>query len=154
MIPIAELVPRGVYRLHSRNLLVGVWDGGTGFIGIREKFHDEYLFKEFHWEQGSPYGTAKPLELLTTLPEDIEIKEHTPTICTACRKPAHWNKNEDNEFGKWFHTEDGTLLCEGGHPATSTYKPLFDFLKPFDEEASKQSRKEWMDKYGQEEEQD
>ena len=79
IIPSEELVERGVYFVRSRNLVAAVWDGHikpTGFIGIREKFGNRYLFKEFHWDDGPPYGTVKPIELIATVPEEIELVEH------------------------------------------------------------------------------
>ena len=50
-----------VYRILSRNLAFGVFQK-DGFIGIREKFKSRYLFKEYHWDTGAPYGTVKPKE--------------------------------------------------------------------------------------------
>lgn len=58
-----ELIPFHVYSLNSRNLNFGVWNPETsGFKGVREKFGDLYLFEEYHWDTGEPYGTAAPLE--------------------------------------------------------------------------------------------
>ena len=56
-----QLQPGMAYKLHSRNLAIGVYDGNEGFIGIREKFGPRYLFTEYHWDQGPPFGTAIPL---------------------------------------------------------------------------------------------
>jgi hypothetical protein len=141
----ADMVERGVYRIHSRNLSVGVWDGVGGFIGIREKFGDEYLFREFHWENGPPYGTVKPLEFLTTLPEDIEIRENTDSFCHKCRQPVY----HDSDKHQWFHTDntqDG--ICLELRPCCATYQPLFDFLEPLDKEVSDLTSKEYDEKYG------
>lgn len=58
-----DLTPFHVYSLISRNLNFGVWNPETsGFTGVREKFGDLYLFEEYHWDTGEPYGTATPLE--------------------------------------------------------------------------------------------
>jgi len=62
-----------VYKLSSRNLHYGVYDGDEGFIGIRQKFGDFFLFTEYHYDQGAPFGTAKPLKEVTQLPEGITI---------------------------------------------------------------------------------
>lgn len=62
MIKLAECKPRTVYRLNSRNLEIGVFNGSEGFIGIREKFDRRYLFTEYHHDTGAPFGTATPLE--------------------------------------------------------------------------------------------
>jgi hypothetical protein len=54
-----------LYSLHSRNLTYGVYnEENKGFIGIREKFEQEYLFTEYHWDTGPPYGTVKPIKEL------------------------------------------------------------------------------------------
>lgn len=42
-ISISECKKRRVYKLHSRNLSFGVFDGDTGFIGIRTKFGSRFL---------------------------------------------------------------------------------------------------------------
>jgi len=87
-ISIADCVEGHVYLLLSRNLVLGVFrrssDEGvvehmqrfdTGFVGIREKFGHRYLFEEYHWDCGEPYGTANPLEDLGPLPEGITAQE-------------------------------------------------------------------------------
>lgn len=63
-IPIEQCVKYGLYKIYSRNLTLGVYDGNGGFVGIREKFGDEYLFTEYHWDTGEPFGTVMPLELI------------------------------------------------------------------------------------------
>lgn len=63
---------RGVYRLHSRNLRVGVWDAEREqFIGIRQKFHFRFLDAEDLY--GPVWGTARPLEHLGWLPDDYGL---------------------------------------------------------------------------------
>ncbi len=64
-----------VYSLHSRNLAIGVYDGANGFIGIREKFGDRYLFTERHYDEGAPFGTVRPIREIAILPADIEPSE-------------------------------------------------------------------------------
>jgi hypothetical protein len=68
-----ERVQGHLYRLRSRNLHLGVYDGDGGFIGIREKFGDRYLFTEYDCRCGPPYGTATPVEDLGPAPEGLEI---------------------------------------------------------------------------------
>lgn len=50
--------------------------GKTGFIGIRLKFGSKYLFTEYHWDQGPPYGTVQPKEDLGLIPDDIDIYKY------------------------------------------------------------------------------
>jgi hypothetical protein len=81
-IPMSECIPRRVYELSSRNLIVGVWDADTrGFIGIRKKFGATYLFTEFHWDTGPPFGTAMPIRVLDVeLPDGIELSEDSKAL--------------------------------------------------------------------------
>jgi len=65
-----------LYKIDSRNLSYGVYDGKQGFIGIREKFGSKYLFTEFHYDQGAPYGTVFPEKELEQVPDRIEICEY------------------------------------------------------------------------------
>jgi len=81
-IPIKDCIEGHIYSLLSRNLKLGVYRGnegtkrfGPGFIGIRTKFGSRYLFEEYHWDCGEPYGTANPLRDLGPLPEGIEVCE-------------------------------------------------------------------------------
>lgn len=78
MIPINELKHRGIYKIRSRNLSVGIYNEVTkGFIGIREKFYMRYLFEEYHWDTGAPYGTVEPLEFIEMYPfENTEEHEY------------------------------------------------------------------------------
>lgn len=74
-IPLVECIKGFLYKIHSRNLSFGVYDGNKGFIGIREKFNDRYLFTEYHHDTGAPYGTVKPFELICELPKEIDCNE-------------------------------------------------------------------------------
>lgn len=67
-----DMEPRCVYRLQSRNLVAGLWlPDEKGFKGIREKLGHEYLFVEYHWDNGTSFSTAKPLQKIVTLPVDL-----------------------------------------------------------------------------------
>ncbi len=74
-VPMSKCKKGFLYRIHSRNLSFGVYDGEGGFVGIRVKFGQSYLFTEFHWDRGAPYGTVKPLEEVCPLPSDIPCTE-------------------------------------------------------------------------------
>lgn len=74
MISLSECKKRRVYRLFSRNILFGVFDGNDRFIGIRKKFGSRYLDTEDHWETGPPFGTARPEEDTgIDIPEEIDL---------------------------------------------------------------------------------
>lgn len=53
-----QLIKGRVYKLECRNLSFGVWDGVSGFIGVRTKFGSQFLDTEDHWNinQGTVRG--------------------------------------------------------------------------------------------------
>ncbi|TWU61935.1 hypothetical protein V7x_36260 [Crateriforma conspicua] len=82
-IPIDQCHHGWLYRIYSRNLNLGVYrQEDHGFVGIRHKMGARYLFTEFHWDNGPPFGTANPLEALCECPilpidECLERKSRT-----------------------------------------------------------------------------
>ena len=79
-VPIDQCKARRLYKIGSRNLFWGVYNGKEGFIGIREKFHNRYLFTEYHWDQGPPYGTVHTIiDTGIDLPDVIELLEYITT---------------------------------------------------------------------------
>lgn len=138
MIPMSECVERGVYRIYSRNLLVGVYDGKGGFIGIRQKFGHRYLFTEYHWEHDPHFGTVRPEALIEMLPAEIEVRERAnePTRCSKHGRECAWTGSPVRVAGRivpapWVHVDDGSELVGHDSPiAAGTYQPLFDYLDP------------------------
>lgn len=112
-IPVAECRRRHVYRLRSRNLAFGVFapEKDNGFIGIREKFGNRFLFTEHHWDNGPPYGTAKPVEDLGPLRDErIRLWEAMPTTCGYCGERVEYEQSDEgvekdgNVYpGEWVH---------------------------------------------------
>lgn len=87
-VPLDQCVARRLYKLMSRNLVLGVFNGVTGFIGIREKFRHEYLFTEYHWDTGPPFGTVSGVEDTgVELPPNIELSEHSGVSDDNVRLP-------------------------------------------------------------------
>ena len=128
----SELVDRRLYRIIARNFFLGVWDAQhRGFIGIREKFGDKYLFTEYNHETG---GTARAWEALDVdVPPEIELREHSPLTCMDCGRLAEqFRGNAYAEQGPPFyrHVEDRTLL-ESDDARLPAYRPLFEFLTPY-----------------------
>lgn len=76
-IPTRDLVHRRVYRIRSRNLVIGVWDATSrGFIGIREKFDDRFPFTEYDYGR-DPRGAVRAVDDLgVDVPAEIEMKEY------------------------------------------------------------------------------
>lgn len=70
-----------LYKINSRNLSLGIFiKEENGFVGIRQKFGQRYLFIEYHWDTGAPYGTVKPQNDLGgtpfgVLPKAVEFGE-------------------------------------------------------------------------------
>jgi hypothetical protein len=59
-----------LYLIHARNSHIGRWVAAeSGFVILREKFGDRFLFTEYHWDKDE-CGTAKPLVMKPcSLPE-------------------------------------------------------------------------------------
>lgn len=48
------------YWCKARNFTIGKWNG-EAFEYMREKWGGRYTDTEYHWDDGPPYGTVKPL---------------------------------------------------------------------------------------------
>lgn len=113
-----------LYRIHSRNLALGVFDKKKGgFIGIREKFGSRYLFMEYHYDTGAPFGTVTPLERLVKLPNEIHlgIEIDPPSICASCGVGVKYAN------GFWFHLEESPN-CKKLTAYSNTNDALFNWL--------------------------
>lgn len=132
-IPLSDCKPGHVYRLRSRNLLFGVFNGSTGFIGIREKFGARFLFTEFHYDK---HGTVLPQEDLGPLPEGIEGRESEPTIDPQTDRLLEFRPDPQLPGrGKWHYSDDGSLF--EGRPHRPPNTALFEFLEQIEK------REEW-----------
>lgn len=126
-IPVGKLKHRAVYALRSRNLLVGVWDENSkGFIGVREKMRDTYLFTEYHYDLG---GTANATEELPlNVPEDVELRENFDPTCRDHLQDVVFTTPIAKGGEGWIHVKtkercDGVKTCEMN-------QVLFDLLEP------------------------
>jgi len=84
MIPLDKCVDGNVYKIDARNASFGIFRKGDGkkheggnncFIISRWKFGSNFLFDEFHWDTGTPFGTAKALEDLGKAPKFKDDEE-------------------------------------------------------------------------------
>jgi len=133
-IPLSDCKHRGIYRLGSRNLSLGVYnEESKGFIGIREKFGDLYLFTEYHWDTGPPFGTASPYEFVGTLPDDIEVRETVDTFDSVTRRLVDFDKEVEEGRPKGWYFIDTGEYSRSIRPCTASYKPLFEYLLERDE---------------------
>lgn len=132
-----QLQPRRAYRLKSRNLLVGVWDPESdGFIGVRQKFGDKYLFTEYFY--GETWGTAHAVEALDfSLAPGVVLDENIGSFCQKCDEPVYGKPGvrdgrEVQCIGN-FHVTESDCEAEGTYCAyMKRNKDLFDLLLPWD----------------------
>lgn len=130
-IPIAECEDRRAYELDSRNLTVGVYRAASqGFIGLREKFGELYLFQEYHWDTHGTVHPIRPLDVV--VPEDILLAERmSGTWCSEENRAVEFRRDDPaalSGLGKWFHLDDGTVLGDGDLPFSKSNERLMDLL--------------------------
>ena len=119
---------RVLYRIHSRNLEYGIYcEEEKGFIGIREKFGYKYLFTEYHWDTGAPYGTVKPQEELFIIPEELVLKESLGTVDSNTNRLIEFDK-PIKEGGKGWYFIDTKDSVQDVRPVSVENKDLFYFL--------------------------
>jgi hypothetical protein len=138
----AECKDRHLYRIHSRNLVLGVFRASSGgFIGIREKAGNRYLFEEYHWDKGPPHGTVRPEEELSEVfPPDLVLSESHGSFCATCEKQCDyilWPEGGSREVetdcgkfrvpGQWQHLEPSD--CSKLRPQYRQNTQLFDWLQ-------------------------
>jgi hypothetical protein len=106
----SALVERCVYRLCSRNLEFGVFNGTRGFIGIRDKFNFRYLDTEYLADPPGLGRTAHAIELVGTIDDAITLSEDLGSQCSECNLPADyvaWAPGETGNGypGRWVHID-------------------------------------------------
>jgi hypothetical protein len=89
-----------------------------GFVGIREKFGERFLFVEYHWDTGPPFGTVKPLKCLERCPVenlDEHIESHDKQLETN-RELFDWLKQKGSFPPAWLsrrkHLDDLQMLLK------------------------------------------
>lgn len=127
VIPLDECLKGHVYELRSRNLSRGVFDGETGFIGIRLKFDSRFLFTEYHWETGPPHGTASPVAYIGPLPEGIGVYEYEQSVDRETGRPVAFDAPIAKGGRGWYYT-DTNEADQAIRPASRQNQPLFDYL--------------------------
>lgn len=140
-IPLTECQPGHVYKIMSRNLGHGVYDGAGGFIGIREKFGSQYLFTEYHWDQGPPFGTVHPETDLGPLPEDLTVAETLRMYDEVTGRTIAWDFDIDRgddvlPRSGWYRYCDGDKepmpQWPEGKQARLPNTALFDYLMQYE----------------------
>ena len=100
MIPLKDCKKGYFYRIQARNFQVGIFDGNTGFIGIREKFENRYLFTEYHWDTGAPFGTVHPTKELGIYGMDLNDKKKMFEFLKPIQEKI--NEERQKEYDKWI----------------------------------------------------
>jgi hypothetical protein len=133
--PLKECVKGRVYRLRCRNLRVGVFDGKDGFIGIRVKFSQRFLFTEYHWEQGPPFGTvAGAVDMEIDVPDDIEVVESLGTSDKNTDRLVKYDAEAanphypDGKRGWWRYVDTGEVAGADLSVVDVPNAELFAFL--------------------------
>ena len=116
MIPMDKCEKGGIYKITARNFAIGVYDGDQGFLGIRTKFGNRFIDREFHWDQGVPHGTVQPQEKIGQVPDGTDLRavhEVVERECT-CGHPSGRHERECMHTSKWGpgHCSVGCLDCQ------------------------------------------
>lgn len=126
-----------IYKIHARNLCVGVWDkNAQGFIGIRHKLGSQYLFTELEYTTNSRFGTAMAVEALDeSVPEGVRVSEALDPVCRHCGDRTYsaivadpsWPRGQRCTGDK--HYVNSACPLEGTYCAvTQENKDLYDLL--------------------------
>jgi len=101
-IPLEECKDGFLYKISSRNLTFGVYRAEVkGFVGIREKFGNEFLFTEFHYDTGAPFGTVFPKEGLEQCPITPINEGYSDGEVFRTNRPLFdWLKVKEKEYYK------------------------------------------------------
>lgn len=116
-----DCIDKGLYLIQARNFELAVFNKDKdGFTGIRCKFGCEFLFTEYHYDTGPPFGTVFPQEYLEQCPID-NIEEHVIEDSKRITNPqlfawlkqkaeAHVCKLKSDHIGYNKCTKEQTIL--------------------------------------------
>jgi hypothetical protein len=125
-IPLSDCKDRFLYRIHSRNLSLGVFNvNNAGFIGIREKFGHFYLFTEYHYDTGA---TVRPEKELEPVPEGMSLEERLGTIDEKTGQPVDFDKPVSEGGRGWYYLDTNKSSSEI-RPVSVPNTALFKWLK-------------------------
>lgn len=126
---IDECIHRRLYKIRCRNLNYGVWNNkAKGFIGIREKFKQEYLFTEYHYDVDKSYGTVfEAIDTGIDVPGEIELRERFSTEDEITGRLVLFDEPIVDGGRGWYFV-DTNEASQDIHPVSKRYKPLFDWL--------------------------
>tara|TARA_B100000315_G_C14547985_1_gene574240 strand:- start:1294 stop:1803 length:510 start_codon:yes stop_codon:yes gene_type:complete len=62
-----------LYKIFARNAYLGIWiKDNKSFVISRHKWGRNYLFEEYHWDTGEPFGSVKPFYKIGKCPFDLD----------------------------------------------------------------------------------
>lgn len=135
-IKLDECVNGCLYRISSRNLTFGVYrSDAKGFVGIREKFGDEYLFTEYHYDTGAPFGTVHPKEFLESCPL-ADLRESIGAFDSVTNREVAFDKPIAAGGKGWYYLDTGEQSQDIRAVSRDNQK-LFDWLKEKEVQYSK-----------------
>lgn len=131
--PVDQHIKGRVYKIHSRNLSYGVWDGKGGFIGIRQKWHDRFLFTEYHYDVSQRYGTVRESkDIGIDVPEYISLKTSLGSVDQATQRPVAFDRPIADGGRGWYFT-DTDEASKDIRPCMVSNRRLFKFLDQIEE---------------------
>jgi len=131
-VPLEACIEGRIYKLASRNLEYGVFDGQTGFIGIRSKFGSRFLFTEFHWDQGPPHGTVFGVEDTgVNVPNAMVLATSLGTEDEKTGRLIRFDKPVADGGRGWVYLDTDQRAVDT-LPVSMRNKELFDFLDDFE----------------------
>lgn len=137
MIGLTQCKKRRIYKLISRNLSFGVFDGDTIFIGIRTKFGRRFLDTENHWDIGPPFGTVRPEEDTgIVIPKEIILHVYENEgifVDKITGRDVSFDKPVFEGGKGWFFKDTGESN-ENISPIVFQNIKLFEFLEKIEKE--------------------
>lgn len=126
--PLGKCIRGRVYRLQCRNLALGVFNGTSGFIGIRTKFEHRYLATEFHWDTGAPFGTvSEAVDMEVDVPKDTELREQLGTKDSITGRRVEFDRPVKDGGRGWYYVDTGAP-DDAIRPMAINNDALFTFL--------------------------
>ena len=99
---IPELKDGYTYKINARNASFGIWrKSKNSFIISRWKFGANYIFEEYHYDTGAPFGTVNPLEEIEKSP--FVPEKDTERIFTSKDGREYFHIEKENEILKYLN---------------------------------------------------
>lgn len=94
MIPLNECRDGYLYEINARNAGMGIFDANEkGFVIARTKFSEIYLFVEYHFDTGAPFGTVTPLKEVEKAPDFSSDEEKLQYLIEAPRRTGVYRRD-------------------------------------------------------------